>query len=77
MKLQQLMDVARTLLYEAVRDEILSSPSKPYATIATTMRYVHPTPEHKRNAMEKLEQFNIDQVFARIQNGESLQKSLQ
>jgi hypothetical protein len=33
MKLQQLMDEARTLLYEAVRDEILSSPSKPYAAI--------------------------------------------
>jgi DNA invertase Pin-like site-specific DNA recombinase len=28
------MDDARTLLYEAVRDEILSSPSKPYAAIA-------------------------------------------
>ena len=34
MKLQQLMDDARTLLYEAVRDEILSSPRKPYAAIA-------------------------------------------
>ena len=34
MNLQQLMDDARTLLYEAVRDEILSSPSKPYAAIA-------------------------------------------
>ena len=28
MKLQQLMDDARTLLYEAVRDEILSSPEQ-------------------------------------------------
>jgi hypothetical protein len=34
MKLQQLMDDARARLYEAVRDEILSSPSKPYAAIA-------------------------------------------
>jgi len=34
MNLQQLMDDSRTLLYEAVRDEILSSPSKPYAAIA-------------------------------------------
>ena len=34
MKLQQLIDDARTLLYEAVRDEILSSPSKSYAAIA-------------------------------------------
>jgi integrase len=48
-----------------------------HSTITTTMRYVHPTPEHKRKAMEKLEQFNIDQVFSRIQNGDSLQKSLQ
>jgi len=34
MKLQQLIDDARTLLYEAVRDEILSLPSKTYAAIA-------------------------------------------
>ena len=32
--------------------------------IAITMRYVHPTPEHKREAVRKLEQFNVDQVFA-------------
>ena len=24
----------------------------------------HPTPEHKREAVQKLEQFNVDQVFA-------------
>jgi len=30
-----------------------------HSSITTTMRYVHPTPEHKRNAVEKLEQFNI------------------
>jgi hypothetical protein len=34
MKLQELIDDARVRLYEAVRDEILSSPSKPYAGIA-------------------------------------------
>jgi hypothetical protein len=34
MKLQQLMDDARSRLYEAVRDEILSSPRMPYAAIA-------------------------------------------
>ena len=34
MKLQQLMDDARSTLYEAVRDEILFSPNKPYAAIA-------------------------------------------
>jgi len=31
MKLQQLMDDVRILLYEAVRDETLSSPNKPHA----------------------------------------------
>ena len=34
-----------------------------HANISTTMRYVHPTPEHKRNAIEKLERFNLDQTF--------------
>ena len=31
--------------------------------ITTTMRYVHPTPEHKRQAMDKLEQFNLEQAL--------------
>ena len=34
MKLQQLIDDVRSRLYEAVRDEILSLPSKTYAAIA-------------------------------------------
>jgi len=33
------------------------------------MRYVHPSPEHKCRAMQKLEQFNMEQVFARIEEG--------
>jgi len=35
-----------------------------HSNISTTMRYVHPTPEHKRNAVEKLERFNVDQTLA-------------
>lgn len=35
-----------------------------HSNISTTMRYVHPTPEHKRNAVEKLERFNVEQAFA-------------
>lgn len=35
-----------------------------HSSIATTMRYVHPTPEHKRQAVQKLETFNAEQVFA-------------
>jgi len=35
-----------------------------HADISTTMRYVHPTPEHKRKAVQKLEDYNRDQVFA-------------
>lgn len=48
-----------------------------HTSITTTMRYVHPTPEHKRQAMAKLEQFNTEHVFALYQNGESLQNPLQ
>jgi integrase len=35
-----------------------------HSTISITMRYVHPTPEHKRRAVEKLEQFNAAQLIA-------------
>jgi hypothetical protein len=31
-----------------------------HTSITTTKRYVHRTPEHKRQAMEKLEQFNVE-----------------
>jgi len=40
-----------------------------HSSIITTMRYVHPSPEHKCRAMQKLEQFNMEQVFARIEEG--------
>jgi integrase len=49
-----------------------------HTSITTTMRYVHPTPEHKRQAMEKLEQFNVEHaLLAQSQNSGSLQFSLQ
>ena len=35
-----------------------------HSDISTTMPYVHPTPEHKREAVRKLERFNVEQVFA-------------
>ena len=35
-----------------------------HSDISTTMRYVHPTPEHKREAARKLEDYNRNQVFA-------------
>ena len=43
MKLQQLIDDARAHVYEAVRDEILSSPSKTYAAIAHDYGITHVT----------------------------------
>jgi hypothetical protein len=51
-----------------------------YLQISMTLRYVHPTPEHKQDAVKKLEQFNVDQVFAlyeRLQTSGSPQKSPQ
>ncbi len=34
-----------------------------HSGISTTMRHVHPTPEHKKEALKKLERFNVEQVF--------------
>ena len=34
-----------------------------HSDISTTMRYVHPTPQHKKEALKKLERFNVEQVF--------------
>jgi hypothetical protein len=48
-----------------------------HSSITTTMRYVHPTPEHKRNAMEKLERFNVAQVFELFEQQGYPQKSPQ
>jgi len=49
-----------------------------HSQISMTMRYVHPTPEHKQQAVRKLEQFNVDQVFASFEKpSESPQKSPQ
>ena len=42
------------------------------------MRYVHPTPQHNKEAVRKLELYNHDQVFALYEQGQgSPQKSLQ
>jgi integrase len=48
-----------------------------HSTITMTMRYVHPTPEHKREAVRKLEEFNVQQAFAQFEGAESPQKSPQ
>jgi integrase len=42
-----------------------------HANIQMTMRYIHPTPEHKREAMRKLEQFTIGQLVAADDRGQS------
>jgi integrase len=34
-----------------------------HSEISTTLRYIHPTPEHKQEALKKLQQFNVEQVF--------------
>ena len=70
--------------HKTVREAGIQSPFRLYdfrhmghSSITTTMRYVHPTPEHKRKAVDKLEQFNFAQMSARTEQRESLQKSLQ
>jgi len=35
-----------------------------HSQISMTMRCVRPTPEHKQEAVKKLEQFNVEQIFA-------------
>jgi integrase len=45
-----------------------------HSKISTTMRYIHPTPEHKRDAVRKLERFN-GQGMAKLEG--SPQKSPQ
>jgi integrase len=39
-----------------------------HSNISTTMRYVHPTPEHKQEAVRKLEKFNAEQVIGLYEN---------
>ncbi len=34
-----------------------------HSEISTTLRYIHPTPEHKQEALKKLQKFNTGQVF--------------
>jgi hypothetical protein len=48
-----------------------------HSHISTTMRYVHPTPTHKQDAMRKLEKFNAEQDSQQSQDEESPQKSPQ
>ena len=48
-----------------------------HSHISTTMRYVHPTPEHKRDAMRKLELFNLKQASDSQLEQEYPQKSPQ
>lgn len=47
-----------------------------HSQISITMRYVHPTPEHKMEAVSKLQQYNAERLIAAY-GPESLQKSLQ
>ncbi len=39
-------------------------PTVGHSQISMTMRCVRPTPEHKQEAVKKLEQFNVEQLFA-------------
>ena len=46
-----------------------------YSQISFTMCRVHPTPEHKKEAVKKLEEFNVKQVSALYENREDIPNS--
>ncbi len=48
-----------------------------HPNISMTMRYVHPTPEHKQQSVQKLERFNTEQVLAMHESrgGDCLRKN--
>jgi len=48
-----------------------------HSDISTTMRYIHPTPEHKLEALKKLEKFNGEQIAKERKSRGSPQKSPQ
>ncbi|MGH9353140.1 MAG: tyrosine-type recombinase/integrase [Terriglobia bacterium] len=49
-----------------------------HGSISITMRYIHPTPEHKQEAVRKLERYNAEELIKSYESHqESLQKSLQ
>jgi len=50
-----------------------------HTAVQMTMRYVHPTDQHKREAAAKLEAYNRERLFSLANNGdpEYLQKALQ
>ena len=48
-----------------------------HSQISMTMRYVHPTPEHKRQAVQKLERFNAETLIAAYDRPGSPQMSPQ
>jgi len=39
-----------------------------HSNISITMRYVHPTPEHKQIALQKLTHYNAEQVFVEFES---------
>jgi integrase len=49
-----------------------------HTTVQMTSRYVHPSDQHKREAIEKLETYNAEKVFRFVESvSGSLQKPLQ
>ena len=48
-----------------------------HSHISTTMRYIHPTPEHKQDAIRKLQDFNAEQTSGQPETKGSPQESPQ
>ena len=67
-RLYDLRHTFLTRLGEANADPYTIQKIAGHSSILVSQRYVHPTPEHKKEAVRKLEKFNAEQLIAMYEN---------